>query len=63
MSPDGVCGSYDRGSGGQRGDDPSLGQAHRLLLHGFQQSLLLAAQLIKLINAAQAYRGQRIKGE
>lgn len=54
MSSSGVRSSYNWRSGRQRGNYSSLSQTYRLLLHGFKQSLLLVAQLIKLINAAQA---------
>lgn len=61
MSSDGVGGSDDRGSGWQRGNDPSLSQTHRLLLHGLQQGLLLLAQLIELVDAAQTCREQEVE--
>ena len=58
VPPTGVGGSDDGGPGGEAGHDAGLGQAHRLLLHRLQQRLLLAAQLIKLIDTAQPCRGR-----
>ena len=61
VSPGGVSGGNNRGPGRKAGHDAGLGQAHRLLLHGLQQGLLLAAQLVELIDTAQPCRDTHMR--
>ena len=42
----------DGGAGGQGAYDASLGNGDGLLLHGFQENLMLATHLIKLVYTA-----------